>query len=419
MNARADAAPAAAARHRLPVMIAFALLAAWAAWRIASLSIASFLSDDDPAAALGWNAVHAEAIVGAEEARVRQDKQLAPDPARARAALSLAPLKPVAYRLLAREAELRGNASEAARLYEIAALRGPRDLPSVDWVARHKLARGDYAGALASFDQMMRVEPELEDKLKQTLFQIASFGPAQRDFARLLARQPPWRSAFLLRLLGQAPDTAAIFPLVEKLRSEPGAGLSEEELGLWIARLAREGQWGPAYLTWVQSLPPEASRRIGNVYNGGFELEPSQIGFDWQFRSVPGARITRAQVTGADEEVALRIEFDGDRVAFANVRQLLALAPGEYRLHGRVRLDDLRTERGLVWSVRCAEARREIGSTQPLSGRREWQDFEAVFTVPAEQCGGQWLTLMLPSRNKAEQRIGGVAWFDDLSIKSN
>src|SRR5205085_12604049 len=127
----------------------------------------------------------------------------------------------------------------AARLYETAATRGARDLPSVDWVARHRLARGDYAGALAYFDQMMRVEPEFEDKLKQPLLAIAGIGPAQRDFARLLARHPPWRQAFMLRLLAQSPDSAAVFPLVEKLRNEPGAGLTEEEMGLWISRLAR------------------------------------------------------------------------------------------------------------------------------------------------------------------------------------
>ena len=405
-------------RYLWPAMALFLLGAAWAGWNIVTLSLASFLSETDPGRALQWRARHDDAIVAAEQEQVRKDPKHVPDPARARAALALAPLKPIPYRLLARGAELRKDAAEATRLYEIAAARGPRDLPSVDWVARHRLARGDFAGALANFDQMMRVEPEVSDELKKTLLAVASYGPAQADFARLLSRDPPWREELVPRLLASAPNSAAIFPLVEKLRQEPG-GLTSNELGLWIARLAHDGQWGPAYLTWVQSLPPEASRRIGNVYNGGFELEPSQIGFDWQFRNAPGVRVSRAQVTGADEELALRVEFDGERVSFANVRQLLALAPGEYRLLGKARLDDLRTDRGLVWTVRCAEGRRELGSTEPMSGRREWRSFEMAFTVPAEACGGQWLTLSLPARNKAEQRIGGVAWFDDLSIKSN
>jgi len=36
--------------------------------------------------------------------------------------------------------------------------------------------------------------------------------------------------------------------------------------------------------------------------------------------------------------------------------------------------------------------------------------------VPGDKCGGQWLQLRLPARIPAEQRIGGVVWFDDLKI---
>src|SRR5205085_12568706 len=138
----------------------------------------------------------------------------------------------------------------------------------------------------------------------------------------------------------------------------------------------------------VQSLDPEASVRIGNVYNGGFELPPSQTGFDWQFRDVPGALISRAETVGAGEKLALRIEFDDRRVPFANVRQLLALAPGDYRFRGRVRLDDLRTERGLVWTLSCANNKTTLGESEAFSGRRDWRGFEMEFSVPADRCGG-------------------------------
>jgi len=38
------------------------------------------------------------------------------------------------------------------------------------------------------------------------------------------------------------------------------------------------------------------------------------------------------------------------------------------------------------------------------------------FEVPTDKCGGQWLELQLPARIPAEQRIGGLVWFDDLKI---
>ena len=411
-----------AERGRSPARLAFALLAAGAlaiaAWRVFTLGLANFQVDESPAAAQRWRAGFPEAVLIAEQRRLRDAKAPPADDSALVAALGSAPLRPLGYRLLARHSELRGDEARANALYSIAAFRGPRDLPSVAWVAQKHLERGEYREALAGFDQMLRVEPELGMELANTLIRIAATPAAQKDVAALLQKNPPWRGEFFERLLSRYPDSAVLFPLMEEMRGSPG-GLDSREMGLWINRLASNRQWGPAYLTWVQSLSPEASQRIGNVYNGGFELDPSQIGFDWQFRNVPGARISRAETHGATENYSLRVEFEDRRVPFANVRQLLALAPGGYRLKGRVKLDDLRSERGLVWTLSCVESKQVIGETEALSGRREWRAFEAEFTVPEQDCGGQLLVLRVPSRIRAEQRIGGVAWFDDLSIKSN
>ena len=49
----------------------------------------------------------------------------------------------------------------------------------------------------------------------------------------------------------------------------------------------------------------------------------------------------------------------------------------------------------------------------------ERRGFELQVRVPTEKCGGQWLTLRLPARIPAEQRIGGVAWFDDFQMKAD
>ena len=103
---------------------------------------------------------------------------------------------------------------------------------------------------------------------------------------------------------------------------------------------------------------------------------------------------------------------------FKHVRQLLALPPGKYHLSGRVRLDDLRSERGLVWTLTCTEGGRVLAETEPMSGHRGWSPFGLDLVVPEQACGGQWLTLRIPARIPAEQLIGGAAWFDDLQIQT-
>lgn len=409
-----------AERSRFPAALALLalVLCAFAGWRAATLGLARYWAKQAPDRALSWRAGYPDAIFAKAKRASRPGHSPAVDSRAVRAGLAVAPLEGRAFRYLGIAAQAQGQRKQAFELYSIAAKRNPRDQPSLAWLTDRALQRGDYAEAITRMDRMMRVEPQREHKLAPVMLALAAIPGAHAALADALVARPPWRKQMLGRILSRSPAAAPVFPLVEMLRSRKG-GLDPDELSLWIDRLAREGQWGPAYLTWVQSLSPEASQHIGNLFNGGFESEPSHSGFDWRFDEVAGAHVSREQTTGADGQVALRIAFDEDRVPFHHVRQLLALPPGEFRLNGRARTDDLRSERGLVWTLTCASSQRVLAESEAFSGRREWRGFSFDFVVPSTpDCGGQWLTLRLPARIAAEQRIGGVAWFDALRIKT-
>lgn len=394
------------------------LLLIFIAWRVLTLGVAEFLARVEPDAALRWSSGNAEAQFQREERNSRLPLRARGAEARIRRAIRSAPLDGRGYRLLAVEAEKEGKLASASSFYALAAIRGPRDLPAAAWLARNALARGDSATALRHIDQMLRVQPELDRKLYLVLMAMAADSTTQPSLARFLLGKPPWRERFLLFLFQHSPSSSTIFRMVEQLRRTKGA-LSDTELSAWVDRLVKDHQWGSAYLIWAQSLPGSVGRHIGNVFDGSFETEPTEGGFGWRFKPIAGAQITRTQVTGAKDEVALRVAFEDRRVPFQNVRQLLALAPGHYQLAGRVRLDDLRAERGLVWTITCAEDDRQLAETEPMSGSTAWRSFTLDLDVPTEACGGQWLTLRIPARIAAEQLIGGVAWFDDLSIQSS
>jgi hypothetical protein len=393
------------------------LLFAWIASRVITLGMAEHLSRINPGASLTWRAEYPEALLrrfGPQgDAKVDSALQVAA----AKAGVRASPLDGRGYRLLAQQAERDHDLASAEKLYGLAATRGPRDLQSLGWLTTHALAHGDYSSAFAKIDQMLRVQPELMPQLSKVLIALLDKAPVQVELANLLQKDPPWRSDFLTRSMNFSKNSSALFALVERLRLSP-EGLSEVELSKWLDRLGNDRQWGAAYLIWAQSLPSEARQHIGNVYNGSFELEPSDSGFDWRFTDIPGAIISRTQTTGASGIMALRVDFEDRRVPFKNVRQLLALSPGRYQLQGRVRLDDLRSERGLVWTLTCAEDGRVFAETEPMSGHRAWSGFSLDLAVPADSCSGQWLTLRIPARIPAEQLIGGTAWFDNLQIQA-
>lgn len=394
---------------------AIGIALAFAAWRVATLGLADAFAPTHPAAALQWRPEHPEALVVRAEARLRA-KDAATARAMASAGIEAAPLDGRGYRTLGMDAEASGDSARANKLYSVAAARGPRDLGTHAWLATQALQAGDFATALMHFDRMLRVQPEIAQKLSEVMIPVAMDRRARKPLVELLASSPPWRLDFTPLLIQRAPDRTALFLIVESLRRE-GGGLRDPELAVWLDRLIADHEWSRAYLIWAQSLGPEQSKEIGNVFNGRFEGEPSNRGFDWRIGQVAGARIFRSPVNGTTGQ-ALAVAFEDRRVPFDQVKQLLALPPGRYRFTGRVRLDDLRTERGLNWYLYCADSGLPIIETAPLRGTYDWRPLEAAFEVPATGCAAQWLVLRLPWRIAAEQRIGGTAWFDDLKIST-
>ena len=395
-------------RRSLALLVALGLL--FLGWRVLSLGIADHLADSDPHAALHWRSNHGEALLAAALANPGKDPSRADE--YARRALAAYPLQGVAWRVLAGHAT---KEAERAQLYAIAASRAPRDIPSLAWLSEHALATQDYGGALRQIDQMLRVEPRTLDPLFPALEYLASEPDARIQFAAMLDRLPAWRTSVLTRLAQRSDNPAAVAGLFEHLRTSAN-GLTENELRAWLERLFEAREWASAYLFWVSQLPEERRGTVGNVFDGGFERAPSNLGFDWRFSPIPGAWVERSATDGISGGSALRIAFDHQRVPFNHVSQLLFLPAGHYQLQGRARLESLQSSRGLVWSLTCAEGGATFASTPPFSGNRPWRAFDVDFDVPAENCGAQWLRLQLPARIPAEQYIGGTAWFDDLRI---
>ena len=86
-----------------------ALLLALIAWRVLTLGMAEQLSRADPGAALRWRAGYAEAQLRQLELQARDSRGSAARRTSAQAAIRAAPLDGRGYRMLARQAELRGN----------------------------------------------------------------------------------------------------------------------------------------------------------------------------------------------------------------------------------------------------------------------------------------------------------------------
>jgi len=404
--------------RRLVLMAALATACLGLAWSVIAETAAFNLAESDPLMALAWRAHAPAALDEVAERELSKGKEAKLDTARAsaQAALAAAPLDERALAVLGGIAEREGDQQRAELLMRMAGARTGRDRGVQAWLFDHEVRRHDYAQALPYADAILRVEPALQSQLLPVL---AAFTVEPAAFAALtdfLAAEPPWRPWLLSELSRRLANRARLTALYDALKATP-APPSNAELQPYLARLVGDGAFALARATWRQTLPKAMRRDDVLLFNGDFALPIDGMPFNWVLTPIDGADIAIVPSPSDPPQNALQVEFSGGRVNFANVRQLLMLKPGAYRLSGMMRSEQLDNPRGLRWRIFCAGGgEADLGQTQSISGTVGWTDLSTGLQVPESGCAAQWIQLELPARIASEMKIGGVVWYRGMTI---
>ena len=386
----------------------------FAGWRVVGQMQAERHVEAQPEIALRWRPHDPRALLALAERQFAQGNSLIAQRT-ARELLAHEPIQGEAFRLLAAVADQQGRPVEAAKLYRIASRLAPRDMQANAWLTQHLLERGDYAQALEQIDRILRMSPKRSASIAPVLAELAQ----QPDFAKALAKvvrtNPPWRSAVLEALRpSNAGSQIAERRVMEALQSS--GDLSSDEYARWLDSLMAQGRWGEAYARWAGSIE-KPNGRLSLVYNGDFRQTPSDAGFDWRRRRIPGVLLTFEPVSGTDG-MAAYLRFLDRRIPEAGLEQLLMLLPGRYRLSARMRAQDLRSADGLQWQISCDGPGRVVARSEGIDGSFGWREDAFDFAIPEEGCPGQRLRLVNPIPGGGVQRVSGELWLDDVVIQS-
>ena len=332
-------------------------------------------------------------------------------------ALRSNPLDPVALKNLSSLWRAEDNGDRAERLAVLAGDRNLRDLPAQAEVLDILLRRKDFAAALYRLDALMRAQPaRLPDLIKVT----ALFAESEESRPALVAelhKDPPWRQALVSAIVNSPNGPAVAYSVLSDLRksgSEPTRG----ELRELISKLMANRDFDTAYFVWLDFLSQAELRKAGNIFDGGFELDPQNLLFGWNFGKLRNTDIRLIPRSTSSADRMLRIEFINTRDRFQHVSQALRLPPGHYTLAGEMKAERLATEVGLVWRLYClGEKQRPIAATGKLFAASTWAPFDASFEVPSEDCSAQNLQLEVDSRAALDQLISGQVYFDNLQIR--
>ena len=401
-----------------PGLILLGLAAMLLVWRVVVTNMAELhLQGEEKDAAtrtLGWDKTNAQALFS-EGVRVATT-----DPAQAITYLAAAvrgnPTDGPTYAAIALLKEQGGNLAEAEQAMQAAAQMAPRRVDVQLEAARFWFRRGDIARAMKHMDVVLTFGGSLREQIFPDLLKLAE-DPATREIAhaKLLKQRITWWPQFFNHAAAKATSVETLRALFQMQADGPNA-VTTEGLRAYLQRLQRENLWIESYLVWLNNLRKDQLNAIGNLFNGGFEEEISNLGFDWIVTPASQVVVDTASTYGATGHKALRVVFRGPRIQFQHVHQYLMLDPGTYILHGRVRPDNLETSEGIQWSIYCVGNAKAIAHSERFTGTDHWQHFTAQLQVPVQDCSVQMLRLELAGRSALDFEAKGAIWFDDLSI---
>lgn len=275
---------------------------------------------------------------------------------------------------------------------------------------------------------MMRRTADLYPDLGGDIFPVFAAqleSASGREFLVGVVRDNPrWWPAFFQELCDKAHSLEAL-QQVYTVRAESGA-ISDAERACMLTRLQREGRWADARQLWLASLPREQRDQTRGVFNGGFEIPFSRIGFDWIVPAQGGVRVEAQGDPSARGRRVLRVDFADQRYAGPPIYQYLMLSPGRYRLEGIARAEAFESPVGLQWSVYCLgkadDGALQLAKSDRFQGSSGWSPFQREFAVP-RGCAVQVLRLELASaredmnqRADGPMRLHGTLWFDDINV---
>lgn len=399
-----------------PAVVVALILAALLAWEATRLNLANhFAAGRSPEAdrqALSWYAAEPDALLS--EVLRRGAQGTTDDPM----LLLAGRANPAEGRLFA-ILGLRAEAAQAPEYAEQAMQTATRLAPQRTDVRlaayRFWLRRGNLVKALDDVNVVLTRERGLAAELFPELLRLLAHPQADAAFTALLDTRVTWWPEFFAFAARRGVSVEVLRTLYAMQRS--GANeVSEAQLKVYIDRLIEDGRWLDAYPLWMSSVPPDQLSFSGELHNGGFEEPTRSFGFEWISQPAQGVMVGFDPTYGTGGTKALHVVFQGGKTRWRHFYQTLMLAPGDYTLRGRVRIDSLRTAEGVQWTLTCRKGAAVLGSSERFKGSDQWRHFQTGFSVPPD-CPLQELRLGLVGKAALDFEAEGQIWFDDLLLQ--
>jgi len=320
---------------------------------------------------------------------------------------------------LAGACEMLGETSRAREAYQKAKLDHPVS-PEVAWqYGSFLLRQDDTAKAFAEFRVAVMRDPKLETSAVAQSWKAGA--SASQILNEILPAQSQYYLVALDFFLSQRQDAAAL--LIWNRLLDLKQPFEMQQAVRLVNDLIAQGRVEEARRVWQQALTAtnwavDASGDPSVLFNGGFEHDLVNGGFDWQELPVQGASFDIDMGVAHSGARSLRINFNGSvNQDFSQLLQWVAVEPRRrFRFAAYLRTEGISTDSGvrfLIYDPHHPTVPQTL--TADLTGTHPWSLVDAELTTGPETRMLAIVLRRVPSR-KFDNKLQGTVWVDDVSL---
>ena len=335
-----------------------------------------------------------------------------------RRAAQIDPLSERPWLELAALDEERGDFSAANRAYEMAQSDFPIS-PDVAWrYGSFLLRHGDLSAGFAALRRAIDNDPSLE---ANALAESWAVDPSADSIADAILPQKPAYYVRAIRYFLLQKQTGAALVMWTRLLKLNQPITMKDAIDL-SDHLLNEGRISEAHQVWQEALRrsawPEDASGTSVLFNGGFEHDFLNGGFDWRELPYNGAFYDFDGSVLHSGHQSLRITFDGTaNVNFQHVFQYVCVASHQrYRFLAYLRTEGIPDRNEIQFDIFDPRRSEKLQVLTPaLTGTNDWTPVRVDFESGADT---QMLEILLRgARNPAfENPLRGIVWVDDVSL---
>jgi tetratricopeptide (TPR) repeat protein len=315
--------------------------------------------------------------------------------------------------------EVQGNIFGAQREYELALADNPLSADVAWHYGSFLLRQRKMTEGFVEIRRAVQNDPSL------TTSAIAECFAVDQDVGTIVDEALPRNSRAYLTALNYfvSQDQTDAASSVWNRVLELGKSFPMKQAVPFVDELIRENRLSEAEKVWGQALvatnwPRDANTDGSLVFNGGFEQDFLNGGFDWRVLQQPDISYSFDNTVAHSGKRSLRIEFDGnENLNFQHVFQYVPVrSETNYRLTAYLKTENISSDSGFRLEIVNPGNNAALPTlTQDVKGTAPWTEVHAGVRTGINTNLLEIVVRRLPS-GTLDNELSGMVWIDDVAL---